>query len=70
MDSLIPFGIGILFQQILKLHGVNQMADNTQKDSKKSGIVSKLMGALKGKEGGCCCCGTKIVPKKEEKKGE
>jgi len=46
------------------------MTDTTQKESKKSGIVSKLMGALKGKEGGCCCCGTKIVPKKGEKKDE
>lgn len=46
------------------------MTDNTQKESKKSGIVSKLMDALKGGEGGCCCCGTKIVPKKEEKKSE
>lgn len=45
------------------------MTDNAQKESKKSGIVSKLMGALKGGEGGCCC-GTKIVPKKEEKKDE
>jgi hypothetical protein len=71
MDILIPFGIGILFQQILKHPGVKHMTDNTQKDTKKSGIVSKLMGALKGKEGGCCCCGgTKIVPKKGEKKDE
>ncbi|WP_298665717.1 hypothetical protein [uncultured Methanofollis sp.] len=46
------------------------MAENTQKKTEKSGIVSKLMGALKGKDCGCCCCGTKIVPKKGEKKDE
>ena len=70
MDILIPFGIGILFQQILKRADVKHMAENTQKKTEKSGIVSKLMGALKGKDCGCCCCGTKIVPKKGEKKDE